>query len=1024
MADRARLPPIFAHRITILHRMQSFRSANNLIGWLVFLIAAATYIATMEPVASFWDCGEFIAASYKLQVPHPPGAPFFLLIGRFFSLFAGGDLTKVAYWVNMVSALSSAFTSLFLFWTITMLARKIVGEPERAFDTKGILSLAAGTIGALTYTYTDSAWFSAVEAEVYAMSSLFTALVFWAILRWDRVADEPQADRWLLLIAYFTGMSIGVHLLNLVTMPALAFVYYFRRYKYTPTSAIVAFIVGLIVVAAIMSGIIPGLPSFANVFEIYFVNSLGLPFNSGIIFFLILFTLAILWAFRYARQKQNAALFNGLWAFLFILIGYSTYGVILVRATHAPPINENDPSNAITMVSYLKREQYGDRPLLYGPVYNAQLIEQKQGAPIYFKGEKKYEIIGYKQINEYDPRFKTLLPRIYSPQASHIAAYKNWVKLPSGDRPPNLATNLTFMFKYQMGHMYWRYFMWNFAGRESDVQDATWLTPLSSKADVSEELAKNKARNQFFMLPLALGLLGLYFHIVRRGRDAFVVGLLFLFTGLAIVFYLNQPPVEPRERDYTFAGSFYAFSIWVGLGVIALYDLLASRFKSANAGLAVASGAVCLVVPFILAKEGWDDHNRSNRYHSVDSAKNLLASCAPNAILFTGGDNDTFPLWYVQEVEHFRTDVRVCNLSLLGTDWYAKQMKLKAYESAPLPMTLEYKNFGPNKNDYLPFVEEPGLQNGVDLRRYLQLLHEESSAVTRMGEGGQSLCIMPTHIFNVSVNKAEVLKQGIVPVEDTGRIVPVVPINLNRGGLYKSDLLMLDMIATSDWKRPIYFSTTLAGSNYLNLREYMYLEGLAYRLLPVRNEGAQEGVVNTPVMYENMMKKMSFKGLNDPNGYFDENYKRFPLNARKSFYMLAATLVQEGEMDSTKRGEKRKQALEVIDYCLKQMPDYAIPYDFYMPQFIPLLLELGERKRADEMADIMAHRATSELEYYTKLKPVRDFEIQTNAYILQQLYFAYNSKQIQDRAARYQAELQKYQGYLQMSGQEQYEDEQ
>ena len=488
--------------------MQSFRTANNIVGWLVFAVAAFTYITTMEPVASFWDCGEFIAASYKLQVPHPPGAPLFLLIGRCFSLLAGGDVTKVAYWVNMVSALSSAFSSLFLFWTITMLARKIVGEPQSGTDSKSIVTLFAGAVGALAYTYCDSAWFSAAEAEVYAMSSLFTALVFWAILRWERVADEPGADKWLLLIAYFTGLSIGVHLLNLVAIPALAFVYYFRRHTYSNFWAIVTFVLSLVILGAIMSGIIPGLPTFANVFEVMFVNSFNLPFNTGIIFFLLLFVGAIVWTFRYARRTGNNALHNGVWAFIYILMGYASYGVILTRATHAPPINENDPSNAITMVSYLKREQYGDRPLFFGPVYNAPLIEQKQGAPIYQKTDKKYELIGHKQVNEYDPKYISLLPRIYSPQGSHLAAYKQWVKLPSGDRPPNLATNISFMIKYQMGHMYWRYFLWNFAGRESDVQNAAWLRPWDSANGLPEELGKNKARNQFFMLPLILGLAG------------------------------------------------------------------------------------------------------------------------------------------------------------------------------------------------------------------------------------------------------------------------------------------------------------------------------------------------------------------------------------------------------------------------------------------------------------------------------------------------------------------------------------
>jgi hypothetical protein len=992
--------------------MQNFRLANNITGWLIFAIAAALYILTMEPVSSFWDCGEFIAASYKLEVPHPPGAPLFLLIGRMFSFLAGGDLSRIGYFVNMVSALSSAGSSLLLFWTITMLARKLTGEIESAASPRGILVLFAGAVGALAYTFSDSAWFSAVEAEVYAMSSLFTALVIWAMLRWERVADEPNADRWLLLIAYFTGLSIGVHLLNLVAMPALAYIYYFRRSKHSQLGMLTTFVVGLVMLGAIMVGIIPGLPTLANVFELSFVNSFGLPFNSGILFFLAMFIGLVLYLFRYSVKTNRPQLYNGLWAFVFVMIGYATYGIIVVRATHKPPINENDPSNALSMVSYLKREQYGDRPLLYGPVYNSQPEKQEKGAPIYMKGDKKYDVISNKTENVYSSKEKVFLPRIYSPQANHIRAYKNWVKLPSGDRKPSLGTNLAFMFKYQIGHMYIRYFMWNFAGRESDVQDAGWLTPASSTTDLPEALANNKARNQFFMFPLILGLAGIYLQYTRKRRDLFIVGLLFFFTGIAIVIYLNQPPIEPRERDYTFAGSFYAFSIWIGLGVIALYELLAKLIKNEMAR-ATISGAFCMGVPLVMISAGYDDHNRSNRYHSVDSAKNLLASCAPNAILFTGGDNDTFPLWYAQEVEGFRTDIRVCNLSLLGTDWYAKQMLLQAYDSKPLPMVLKYKNFGPNKNDYLPFVEIPEVKSGLDLSTYIKLIAEENQAVTRETESGNSITIMPTKVFSIPVDIVKVKRMGIVPAKDSTRIVSNITWNIGKGALYKSDMLMLDMIAHSNWERPIYFSTTLAGSNYLNLREYMYLEGLAYRLLPVKNTGAQEGVVNAPVMYENMMKKMAFRGLDEPNSYFDENYKRFPLNARKSFYMLAAQYMNDAEQDSLNAAQYRAKALEVTNYCLKVMPDTALHYDFYMPQFIPILLRLGERKRADQMASLMANRASKDLDYYSKQTPISEYELQTNAFILQQIAYSYRQAGINDLATTYNQLFERYAPILQ-----------
>ena len=994
--------------------MQNFQRVNNLVGWLVFIIAAATYILTMEPVASFWDCGEFIAASYKLQVPHPPGAPLFLLVGRLFSFLALGDVTRVAYYVNMVSALSSAGASLFLFWTITMLARKLVGEPESGTDATALKVLFAGLVGSLAYTYADSAWFSASEAEVYAMSSLFTALVFWAILRWERVADEVGADRWLLLIAYFTGLSIGVHLLNLVTMPALAFVYYFRRYQYSALGAWATFGIGMVVVGAIMVGIIPSLPSFANFFEITFVNSFGLPFNSGIIFFLVLFFGTLIYLFSYAKRSANYFLFNGLLAFCFIMIGYISYGVIVVRAVQNPPINENDPSNAISVVSYLKREQYGDRPLLNGPVYNSQASRQENGAPIYIKGTKDYEKIGYKTNPVYEAREKVLLPRIYSPQGNHIAAYKNWVRLPAADRKPSLGTNVSFMFKYQIGFMYWRYFMWNFAGRESDIQNAAWLRPWDTTKDLPKELAGNKARNQFFMLPLILGLAGLYFQLVKGKRDAFIVGLLFFFTGIAIVIYLNQPPVEPRERDYTFAGSYYAFCVWIGLGVLAIDDLLK---KYLGSGSGVVAGVVGLAIPGIMAVVGWDDHNRSNRYHSVDSAKNLLASCAKNAILFTGGDNDTFPLWYVQEVEGFRTDVRVCNLSLLGTDWYGKQMLQKAYDSDILPMTLEPRNFAQGKNDYLPFYEIPELKSGVDLKRYIELVKADNPAVNRQTENG-SVNIMPTKTFVVPVDREAVKAMGYVPTEDTARIIDNLVWTLNKPALYKSDLLMLDMLANNGWKRPIYFSTTLSNSNYIGLKEYMYMEGLAYRLMPVKNPGAQEGVINTPVMYKNMME-MRFKGLDNPNAYFDENYKRFPLNARKSYYMLAAQLVNEAQVDTgAKKAEKEAMAYKVIQHCLKAMPNNAVRFDFYMPQFVPLLLQLGKEKEANAMADQMAADAEDDLKYYTSRKKdqtTSDFEVQTNVYVLQQLVMAYKNAGKATLAAKYEKPFNTYMPFAQAS---------
>lgn len=1012
--------------------MNSFQKLNNIFGWLTFAIATYVYTATVEPTGSFWDCGEFIAVSYKLMVPHPPGAPFFLLVGRMFSMLAGSDVTQVAFWVNMVSVLCSAFSSLFLFWTITLLAKKLIlekGAEPNMGQTIGILG--AGLIGGLAYTFSDSAWFSAVEAEVYAMSSFFTAIVFWAILKWDAAADSPYADRWLLFIAYMMGLSIGVHLLNLVTIPAMAYVYYFRRYQTSWKGLAYTFLISLVVLGIIQVGVITGLPSIANTFEIFFVNSLGLPFNSGILFFVIIFLGALIWGIRTTQQKAMVLANTALLGFAFVLIGYSSYGIILIRSNFNPPIDENNPENAISFVSYLKREQYGDRPLLYGPQYNATPIANKDGDPVYIKGKDKYEIIERKIVQEYSGKDKTLLPRIYSPQGNHIAAYKKWVKLPSDpEAKPSFGSNIAFLFKYQIGHMYWRYFGWNFIGRESDYQDAGVLSPFASNKGLPDSVTKNRGRNQYYALPFLLGILGLVFQYNRKGQHAFIVGLLFFFTGIAIVIYLNQPPVEPRERDYTFAGSYYAFCIWIGLGVLAISEFLTKFLKNGSLS-AILATVLSLIVPTVMAKDAWDDHDRSDRYHSVDSAKNLLNSCAPNAILFTGGDNDTFPLWYAQEVEGFRTDVRVCNLSLLGTDWYISQMKEKAYESTPLPISLEMKDYIQGKNDYIPFYENKAAGSSIDLRLLMKLIQSDNPAIMVATQGGKSIASFPTKTFSLDIDSAKVASMTWIPEELRKRVTKKMTWTIGKNALYKNDFVVLNIIANTDWTRPIYFSTTLSSASYLNLKPYMMLEGLAYRLTPVYTPQASDGLVNTPVMYENMMKKMFWRNLDNPKVYYDENYKRFPLNARKSFYMLASQLLNEANMEgdttlaSGPEGKKSKRAMakEVLDYCFKIMPDKATQYDVYTPQFIPLFMEVGEKAKADEIADIMYKRSTEDLKYLTANPNRFSFDIQTNVYILQQLYMAYRTSGDNEKALKFQKDFENYVRYTSAGDQGDYEEE-
>ncbi|WP_192823519.1 DUF2723 domain-containing protein [Rufibacter sp. LB8] len=970
--------------------MFQYNRINNLVGWLVFAVATIVYVLTLEPTASFWDAGEFIACSYKLLVPHPPGAPFYLLLGRIFSMFAG-DPSQVAWWVNLLSALSSSFTVLFLFWTITILARKLlipnvvtpassvhaVTAPATIEPTFGqtIAIVGSAAVGALAFTFTDSFWFSAVEAEVYALSSFFTAFVVWAMLRWESKAHEAMSDKWLILIAYMVGLSIGAHLLNLVAIPALAFIFFFRLKKYSTKGAILTMAVSAFILGVVLVGVIPGLPSIAGWFEVLFVNSFGLPFGAGVIFFVALFIGALVWAVRYAIKTGNRMLHTALLSFIFILIGYSSYLIIPIRSGYDPTIDENDPENIVSFVSYLKREQYGDRPLLFGPQFNAEPIDQEEGAAQYIKGEDKYIEVGRKQEAVYASNDKTLLPRLYSGQPGHVAQYKKWVDIQEGQKP-GFGENLNFLFKYQMGHMFWRYFGWNFIGREGDIQQSGVLWPWESEQGLPDRVSGSKARNNFYMLPLALGIIGLIFQIRRKQRDALVVGLLFFFTGLAIVIYLNQPPIEPRERDYTFAGAFYAFCIWIGLGVLAIADFLRKLVKN-DALAGVVATLVGLLVPAVLAAQGWDDHDRSDRYHSVDSAKNLLSSVAPNAILFTNGDNDTFPLWYAQEVEGFRTDVRVAVLSYMNTDWYLDQMKRQAYQSDPFPMSLENPNYRQGINDYLPYVERPEVANGIDLKQYIQLVKANHQALQIADRGGRTYLSFPTKNFFLNVDKQAVISANAVAKEFQDSIVTQMRWTINKGGLEKKHLAILDLLANNNWQRPVYFSTTADNSDFMGLDRYLQLEGLAYRVVPVLNADPERtGIIAKDIMYDNMMNKLSWRNMDRADIFYDENYLRFPANARDKYYQLAVAYLEAGDKATAKK---------VINHTFEKLPDSAIPYDYYIPPFIVPLYEVGEEKRAQEIIDTMSKRSDTALRYYFTQGSLFETEIRINLFILQQL---------------------------------------
>src|SRR5688500_10747005 len=713
----------------------NFQKVNNITGWAVFTIALAVYWLTMEETASYWDCGEFIAVSYKLEVPHPPGAPLFLLIGRIFSFLSFGDVTQVAYWINFTSVLSSAFTILFLFWSIVLFGRKLLKITNaQELSNNTLLLMGAGAVGAMAYTFSESAWFSAVEAEVYAMSSFFTAFVIWAMLKWEVIEDESKANRWLLLIFYMMGLSIGVHLLNLVTIPALALLYYFKKYKPTRWGIVATLLVSLLIIFFINDLIIPGLPTVASYFELYFVNSLRLPFGSGVAVFGAMLVAALVWGIIYSQKHKKVVWNTFLTATAFILIGYSSYAMVVIRSSYNPPIDEDDPSDVMSFVSYLKREQYGSRPLLYGPYFTSQPTGYIEGAATYKKGKDRYEVKDRKFEYEYDePGSQTILPRIWSSDADHAEIYRENLGLAEGEKP-TFVDNMKFMFEHQIGWMYVRYFFFNFAGRESDIQNAEWLSPLNWFEKLPPVLAENKARNNFFMVPFILGLIGMFYQSVHNTRNFAVLALLFVLTGVALVIYLNSPPTEPRERDYIYAGSYYAFSLWIGLAVIGMAEYFMKFTKSLKTS-AVIGTAIGLTAPALMAVAGWDDHDRSDRYFSVDSAVNYLQSCAQNAILFTGGDNDTFPLWYAQEVEGVRTDSRVVVLSYYNTDWYIEQSLQKHYSSEPFPYTLTLDNYMQGGlNDYLPFYDA-GIKQ-MDLHKFLELVKENNKSLLHPNYGG------------------------------------------------------------------------------------------------------------------------------------------------------------------------------------------------------------------------------------------------------------------------------------------------
>ncbi|MES2457482.1 MAG: DUF2723 domain-containing protein [Bacteroidota bacterium] len=945
----------------------NYSKINNITGWLCFAVATITYILTLEPSVSFWDCGEFIASALKMQVVHQPGAPLFLMIQRFFSLFAFGDNQKVAYFMNVGSAIASGATILFLFWTITALAKKVlIKQREEISQSNLITIMGAGLVGALAYTFSDSFWFSAVESEVYALSSLFTAIVFWAILKWEAVADEPRADRWLLFIAYIMGLSIGIHLLNLLTVPAIAFVYYFKKTdKATNSGIIKTALVGILILAVIQYGIIQYLVSLGAYFDLFFVNSLGMGFGSGVIFFSILLVAGLVFGIRYSIKHQKKILNLALLSTVLIIFGYGSFAMIIIRAKANPNLNNSNPDNAFSFLGYLNREQYGDRPLLFGPNYNSEKVNITQGKTNYRKGDTKYEVAGRKTDYEYDKT--TPFPRMYSDDPRHVSYYKDMLGL-DDTKFPTLFDNIRFFFSYQLGQMYMRYFLWNFVGRQNDdqgqgsVYEGQWLSGikpidglfLGNQSNLPPSIASSNAYNRFFFLPLIIGLIGAVWHFKRNQKDAGIVALLFFFTGVAIVLYLNQKPMEPRERDYAYAGSFYAFAIWIGFGVLAIREWLGKKLTPANA--AIAATVVCLfAAPVLMAAQGWNDHDRSEKMVAHDIAVDYMESCAPNAILFTYGDNDTYPLWYIQEVENVRPDIRLVNLSLFDTDWYINGMKRKQNASEPLPISMKESQYVQGVRDVM-YYQDYKLAGFVELSNILSVLLSDNDEDKITLQDGSKENFIPTKNFKLTVNKADVVKNGVVAAADSANIVPALEWKFNKNYVTKGTLAMLDILVHNNWKRPIYFASTVPSEQYNGLDNYLYTEGLALRLRPLKVDTASKGdLFNTPVLYNNLMTK--FKWGNVKSASFLDTQSSDDISIFTNLFNNTMTgLIREG---------KTADAKKVADRYFEVMPEKFFGLRSTMGAYFMAenLYALNDTKRANMLIEKSAEYIKKELSY-------------------------------------------------------------
>ena len=1072
--------------------MKQYKLVNNVLGWLTFFVAAFVYCSTIEPTASFWDCPEFITTGYKLEVGHPPGAPFFMLTANLFSQFAS-DPSQVARMVNTMSALLSATTILFLFWSITHLARKLILKDWSELTLGKLIAIeASGLVGALIYTFSDTFWFSAVEGEVYAYSSAFTAIVFWLILKWEDHADEPHSDRWLVLIAYMTGLSIGVHLLNLLCLPAIVLVYCYRRFPNIELKgSLIALVGSFILVAAVLYGVVPGIITVAGWFELLFVNTLGCPFNTGEIIYIVLLVAIVIWAIyesyvdkSFKRQNVSfvlavgmlgipfrgmtwsaailglvilAAIYFGLnyrkkigkdlvpvvtsrfkntalLCMLMLMIGYSSYAVIVIRSAANPPMDQNSPEDVFTLGSYLSRDQYGDSPLLYGQAYTSQVAydvdgnmcvpKHKEGAAIWQRKEKaskdekdSYFVVSHKDKIIYAQNM--LFPRMHS--SAHAGAYENWMGGVEGTqvpydrcgepvmvKMPTQMENIRFFLSYQCNFMYWRYFMWNFAGRQNDIQGngepehGNWITGISfidnwmlgDQSKMPAELKANKGHNVFYCLPLLLGLIGLFWQAWRgqRGiRQFWVVFFLFFMTGLAIVLYLNQTPQQPRERDYAYAGSFYAYAIWCGLGVLAIYDMLKKKIKGNDVAVAGVVGVACLLVPIQMASQTWDDHDRSGRYTCRDFGQNYLMTLQDkgNPIIFTNGDNDTFPLWYNQETEGVRTDARVCNLSYLQTDWYIDQMKRPAYDSPSVPITWPRIDFCSGTNDYIEV--KPGMKQQL-LEFYRDYPKEARAAFGDdpfelknilkywVRSKDSDTHIIPTDTLYITIDKEAVRRSGMMMASDTIPDRMVISLAGKRA-IYKNDLMMLEMLAQCNWERPLYVATTVGSDNYMNLGDNFVQEGLAYRITPFNTKAPGAKNFDTEKTYNNVMNRFKWGGLDKPGLYIDETVMRMCYTHRHLFATLAMQLIAEGQ---------NANAEKVLRKSEKVLPEYNVPYTFMSgaSDLARAYALIGKKADAARILNKVWADAKSYADYYLQLTGSR-FMMSQNE-VLRQLYIMQN----------------------------------